>query len=322
MNGPADDSSQGRSCPLHYRYPPSVFARLPDVRAETLYVVGGLYGNRPALDAILTLFAREQGAKALVFNGDFNWFNIDAAGFEIVNKVILSHIALRGNVETELASDARGAGCGCAYPEWVPDNEVRRSNQILEQLRHTANRFPALRQQLGQLPMHLVAQVGAARVGVVHGDARSLAGWEFDVRALDDPAQREQLNSAFAGAEVDGFASSHTCLPALRGFSVAGRDHWVINNGAAGMPNFADTNFGLLTRISTSGAPPGLSLYGLSTADIFIDALPILYDQIQWLAEFCTNWPPGSPGYESYYKRILGGPDYEVGRAKLRGAAT
>ena len=316
MNDTLADLRPGRSCPVRYRYPLTVFAREPDIHADTLYVVGGVYGNRQAMDTILTMFGVEQGSKALVFNGDFNWFNTDAEGFEAINREVLSHIALRGNVETELASDDTGAGCGCAYPDSVSDAEVARSNQMLEQLRNTARRFPALRQKLAQLPMHVVAQVGAARIGLVHGDAKSLAGWEFDVSALDDPTQRAQAISTFATAKVDGFASSHTCLPVLREFSVADRVHWVINNGAAGMPNFANTKFGLLTRISKSAAPPGIALYGLSTAGVFIDALPIHYDHTRWLADFCANWPSGSPGFESYYKRIVSGPNYEMNRAK------
>lgn len=54
------------------------------------------------------------------------------------------------------------------------------------------------------------------RVGVVHGDADALAGWRFDVQALDDDAALPWLHSAFDAAEVDLFASSHTCLPAMR----------------------------------------------------------------------------------------------------------
>ena len=104
----------GRSCPRHYRYPPAVFARAADLKAQSLYVVGGLYGNRFALDAVLDL-ARREGA-TLVFNGDFNWFNVDPAEFEDVNRTVLEHAALRGNVETEISGEDSGAGCGCEEP--------------------------------------------------------------------------------------------------------------------------------------------------------------------------------------------------------------
>ena len=35
----------GRSCPLHYRYAPQSLRRPPEIAADTLYVIGGLYGN-------------------------------------------------------------------------------------------------------------------------------------------------------------------------------------------------------------------------------------------------------------------------------------
>jgi hypothetical protein len=218
MNDHSNSWRPGRGCPLHYRYPPSVFTREPELQADTLYVVGGLYGNRRALETLLGMLSEERGSTALIFNGDFNWFNFDDEGFETINTAVLSQRALRGNVETELATDDPSAGCGCGYPDSVPEADVARSNQILEQLRGTARRFPALRERLGQLPMHAVARVGDLRIGIVHGDAESLAGWQFDVSALDDSGQREQLSDIFASARVDGFASSHTCLPALRSF--------------------------------------------------------------------------------------------------------
>src|SRR2546423_9535000 len=91
----------GRSCPRHYRYPPAVFARAADLKAQSLYVVGGLYGNRFALDAVLAM-ARREGA-TLVFNGDFNWFNVDPPEFESINKTVLQHPAVRGHRGTQNA---------------------------------------------------------------------------------------------------------------------------------------------------------------------------------------------------------------------------
>jgi len=70
----------GRGCPLHYRYSPSDLACAPELAAETLYVIGGLYGNLPALDQIAAVAADEPRPPLLVFNGDFNWFNIDRGG--------------------------------------------------------------------------------------------------------------------------------------------------------------------------------------------------------------------------------------------------
>src|SRR5688500_7447319 len=101
-----DDTTPGRSCPLHYRYAPEVFATAPTLQnLDVLYVVGGLYGNALALDRVLELFAAEHGRKQLVFNGDFHWFDADPEVFARVQRGVLAHTAIRGNVETELASD-------------------------------------------------------------------------------------------------------------------------------------------------------------------------------------------------------------------------
>ena len=166
----------GRGCPPHYRYAPSDLGRSTELAAETIYVIGGLYGNSPALDQVTALAAGERRPALLVFNGDFNWFNIDRTGFESLNRRVLEHIALRGNVETELASDSDLAGCGCAYTDFVTDAEVARSNGILQRLRNTASAFSELRTRLGSLPMHATATVGGVRIAIVHGDCESLAG--------------------------------------------------------------------------------------------------------------------------------------------------
>jgi hypothetical protein len=59
--------SRGRSCPLDYRYRASDIAHAPlpeGLRGlETLYVVGGLYGNPEALAAVLAAFEAEPGGR-------------------------------------------------------------------------------------------------------------------------------------------------------------------------------------------------------------------------------------------------------------------
>jgi len=315
------DALPGRFCPLSYRYSPAVFNCPAELQAETLYVVGGLYGNVPALDAIDALMDAEPVAPALVFNGDFNWFNTDDNSFETINRRVLAHCALRGNVETELAGDDDKAGCGCAYPDSVGDAEVGRSNEILRALRATAARFPALRRQLGALPMHAAAQVGALRIGIVHGDAESLAGWRFAHAQIDAPDNIAWLQQAFSAAKVDLFASSHTCLPVMRQFEFQRQLCGVINNGAAGMPNFADTHCGLVTRISTL-VSPHTPLYGLALCGVHVDAIAVHYDQARWTEMFLANWPPGSPGHESYFRRIILGPRYALATAAAPRAAS
>jgi len=304
----------GRSCPRHYRYSPAGFARDADLKAQSLYIVGGLYGNPFALEAVLAM-ARREGA-TLVFNGDFNWFNVDPAEFETVNETVLRHAALRGNVETEIAGADSGAGCGCAYPEWVGDAEVERSNEILTRLRGTASAYPELRERLAVLPMHLVAEVGGLRIGIVHGDAESLAGWEFSQETLRERPERAGV--LLAGSCVDVFACTHTCLPVMQDFATPRGTALIVNNGAAGMPNFRDTRFGLATRIAST--PSMQALYGVRLGAAVVEAVPVRYDYEAWMARFDRVWPAGSPAALSYRKRIASGPGYAVEQAVRTGA--
>lgn len=313
-------AAAGRLCPPHYGYSPRVFARPPQIETDTLYVIGGLYGNPYALDAIEAMAAAEPQPPRLVFNGDFHWFDAEATLFAQVERRVLGEVALRGNVETEIASDDDEAGCGCAYPESVPDEDVERSNAILARLRDVARAAPGARAALAQLPMHAVAQVGQARIAIVHGDAWALAGWRFAHDALHDERHAAQVAGALELGAVDGYACSHTCAPALKVFERG----FVINNGAAGMANFAGTTYGVLTRISTRALPPALEpmrLYGLVDAHCFVDALRVEFDLASWLARFDAIWPIDSAAAISYRRRIVDGPAFTIDQALGRVAA-
>jgi len=307
-----DDLKPGRTCPLGYRYQPRDLAGGDDLHAGTLYVIGGLYGNPFALEAILRMRDDEPGDVALVFNGDFHWFDADPAMFSVVNREVLGHHALRGNVETEIAGEDSGAGCGCGYPEWVGDEEVERSNRILTRLRDTARNFPDERRALGRLPLHLRARVGGLRVGVVHGDAESLAGWGFSQERLRE--HQATIARWFDQAGVDVYASSHTCLPVAATIG----DGILINNGAAGMPNFSGTRFGVITRVGTAPSPFP-ACYGMCRNGVHIEALPVHYDHGAWARLFLEIWPEGTDAHASYWDRILHGPLYFSARAARDG---
>jgi hypothetical protein len=300
------DPRPGRICPVGYRYRPCDLDRPADLETETLYVVGGLYGNVAALEAVLELATAERGAVSIVFNGDFNWFNVDRQSFGTINKEVLRHHAIRGNVETELAEAHADAGCGCAYPDIVSDTEVARSNEIMLCLREAASDFPELKRELKRLPMHMVASVGEIRVGIVHGDSDSLAGWSYSAERLGERAGLEKLRADFVAANVDVLASSHTCRAVATTLYAQGRARALFNNGAAGMPSVCGERYGLLTRISTRVAPT--TSYGTSLRGVFIQAIPVRYNQDRWLAAFQKNWPEGSAAYMSYFRRIRHGP--------------
>jgi hypothetical protein len=318
----ASEPSPGRSCPLHYRYQPEVFAsEAPEhlQSLQVLYVVGGLYGNELALQRVLELFEQEHGRKRLIFNGDFHWFDADTATFARVQRAVLAHQATRGNVETELAEtdDGGPAGCGCAYPSWVGDDVVERSNQILARIKRSTT--AAQRAELAALPMWLRADVGGLRLGIVHGDATSLAGWGFAQEHLRSAAHRAVAATWLDRAQVDAFACSHTCLPVFRrlpapvGSGSGASARWVLNNGSAGMPNFEGDPAGLLTRISTepSRGPARLGAVSLGSG-VQAEAIAINFDATAWRSRFLAQWPPGSDAHESYFERITLGPKFRT----------
>jgi hypothetical protein len=267
-----------------------------------------------------------------VFNGDYHWFDAEPAWLLAVEARVHSgplSITLRGNVETEIAADDDLNGCGCAYPDSVPDADVARSNAILSALRAAAcaaeRSSPGLRGRLARLPMHAVAAVGSARIGIVHGDACALAGWSFAHDRLHDEAQAAQLATQLEQGAVDIFACSHTCLPALKLWTTGAGDRVVVNNGAAGMPNFAATRYGLITRIAVAPLPAALEphrRYGTWAAGVYVDALAVPFATAAWERRFLQRWPQGSPACESYWSRIRNGPDFSIdealGRAPLR----
>lgn len=314
---PAEEAP-GRVCPLRYRYGPAAIARADAKHARTLYVIGGLYGNRPALDEIERM-ARVEAERAapptLCFNGDFNWFDVDPQAFAEINRRVLAHDATLGNVEAELDAALDDAGCGCAYPASVGADVVERSNRIHSRLKATAQQHEELRARIARLPMVARYQVAACRIGVVHGDAESLAGWRFDVGALDDPRQAPWLVGMFEAADVDLFASTHTCLPAMRSFALrSGGAGFVVNNGAAGMPNFAGDPAGLCTRVADTPSPHPV-LHEQRLAGAWVALLPVRFDARRWHEEFLAQWAPGSAAWESYFERICHGPAFTTPQA-------
>lgn len=315
----------GRSCPLSYRYSPAVFRDEATVKTEVLYVVGGLYGNEPALAAVLEAFTAEKGPKHLIFNGDFNWFNIDPNSFSHINHIVLSFDAIRGNVETELASLSPmddDAGCGCAYPDWVDDDIVQRSNTIMQRLKATASEFPQLQQKISRLPMWKRIDVAGCAVGIVHGDAQSLAGWGFAAESMAEDMHLAQVRQWFDTSGVRVFACSHTCSTVFQPIDDSqGRECMVANNGAAGMPNFLGLHDGVLTRIASTPYRGGDVHHRRQIGDVFIEALPIRYDRAQWHADFLKQWPIGSPAHTSYWKRISEGPPFRIEQAFKTGVS-
>jgi hypothetical protein len=324
---------RGRSCPTAYRYQPEALAQSARLEADTLYVVGGVYGNLVALRSVLEWADREPGGPAaIVFNGDFHWLDVDPDDFRAVSHAVLAHHATKGNVEAELASDG-DAGCGCAYPDYVGDEVVDRSNRIITRLRASAGRFPDLVRRMGELPRYLTVSVAGERVGIVHGDPESLAGWRLALEAMEpgDPAVRREVGwrgrpttpadllDWFRRADVTVFASTHTGLPYAQVIPDGRRQRLVVNNGAAGLPNFAGTTFGVVTRLSGDPRPPAESLYGTTVGALRCDAVALRFDLGGWKARFLAQWPPTSPGHRAYFTRLTRGTHLRLQQAARAG---
>lgn len=300
----------GRSCPLHYRRRPEALARTPERVADRLYVAGGVYGNLEALETLAGL--ADQEAATLCLNGDYHWFDAASDWFARIEAEAARHVRTAGNVEYELARPS-DAGCGCAYPETVPAAFVERSNRIMDGLQQAAG--AAERAALAGLPLDLRIDVGELRVGVIHGDPESLAGWALAVEAAEgDPAGfTERVADWFRRGEVDVIACAHTCLPHAHRLVVDGRERVVINNGAAGMGNFRGDTRGLVTRIAPESAAN--SLYGTELHGMVVEAVPLAYDIAAWRRRFEAVWVAGSPAALNYADRIVAGPHYARERA-------
>jgi hypothetical protein len=165
--------------------------------------------------------------------------------------------------------------------------------------------------------MHRRVDVGGLRVAIVHGDAESLAGWGFAQEQLQRREHRQRVRHWFDAAQVDVFACSHTCLPVFHALPMAGRPitSLVLNNGAAGLPNFKGRLDGLLTRLSVHPFVGPERCFGLRCGQVHADAISIAIDQRAWSAQFLRQWPAGSDAHQSYWQRISQGPAYDKRQA-------
>lgn len=301
--------TEGRSCPLAYRYTPESLCREPvHVSEDVLYIVGGLYGNAFALDEIEAMVLAEErhGHRVkLVFNGDFNWFNADDALFREINSRVLDHTAILGNVDYELSIPNAGAGCGCAYPEYVDQGVVERSNQIMERLQAVADRHLDIQRKLSLLPKFRCLIFGGLKILILHGDPESLAGWGLAHESIASVSE-EKLAYWFRATGADLIACTHTCLPVVWSSKVDEKQRIVANNGAAGMGNLRADSRGLVTRIGFT-SPFMEPLAAIAGSGLHISLIPVAYDVNAWLAQFDRLWPEGAPAAVSYRKRLTDG---------------
>ncbi|WVM89231.1 hypothetical protein UMZ34_00410 [Halopseudomonas pachastrellae] len=177
-----------------------------------LYVIGGLYGNRQALDAIERRLAAETQRSCGV-QWRCSLVRLRPGGVSDIEQRLQRHHPLRGNVETELARVGDDFGCGCAYPEQTNADTVERSNRIHHQLQQTVDSLPGMAEQTGQSPC-LAGCQGGRRAHRHYPRRRAVAaGWQCDHAQRRAP---RASNNWPTGCEqrIRVLACSHTCSPA------------------------------------------------------------------------------------------------------------
>ena len=304
----------GRACPIDYHIDQALFAAEPTLHCNTLYVVGGLYGNPFALDAIEAMAAAEEEAPTIVFNGDIHWFDKTADNFWAIEQRVKHYIPLVGNVEAELRrQEDVGVGCGCAYPDCNSDAAVSRSNRIHKMLSAAVEERPECKEILQGRPCAMVANVAGVKVGITHGDEKLIGGWDCSRDSLQDPTRTDELSRWMARNGIEVFTSTHTCAAVAMELP----DGLFINNGAAGLPNFEGEHFGTMVRIATT--PALEAQFSARWGDLYVEAVPVRYDHDAYLAWFDDLWPHRSAAEVSYRPRIVNGPPERISEVLFGG---
>lgn len=308
----------GRICPLDYSIDAKSFKNFMTIENPTVYIVGGLYGNLEALKEIINM-AKEEYNKYksevfIVFNGDMHWFDIEIEDFNKIEEMSSGCEKLLGNVERELFRENDiGIGCGCAYPDYVSDDVVERSNIIHKKLKDTVNKLPKYKNIFSDRKMNIVIQLSEQKIAITHGDEQKLGGWECSRETLSNVDRQEKLNKWFKENDIDILATTHTCSPA----ALKIENGIVINNGASGMPNFKNKIYGLITRISLYESDK--AIYREKIKKLHVEAVAVKYNNDNFLKWFDNVWAIGSEASLSYRDRIVNGPDDFIDNALIKG---
>lgn len=218
------------------------------MRPARIALLGGVYGNDRALDAVLD-DARRRGAERIYCLGDLGGFGPHPE--RIVPRLREASIGcVQGNYDRAIADGAADCGCGYTDPR---DNAFARISYA-----YTLRRTPDdQRRWLGRLPPFLRVTVGDAPVLLVHGSPRRQN--EF----LWESTSPNGMLEAFCRAwDADVLAFTHT---GLRWHRRLPSERHAVNVGAAGRPG-------------NDGSPR--VWYTLLTADRELDVafVPVNYD--------------------------------------------
>lgn len=294
---------KGRNCSLEYILKKDWTKKIKKLKAEVVYIVGGLYGNRYALE-IINKMARDENAK-IVFNGDMHWFDIEKEDFLKVEELSKGSIKLLGNVEFELLNNTSSLGCGCNYPQDVSDGVVERSNIIHNMMKENIKGDDILN-DIKERSKTLVLDFLGKKIAITHGDEKSMSGWECSIDNLKLESRKKELDSWFGENNIDILATTHTCLPVVydNGRSI------VINNGAAGMANIKGQTFGLFTRIAKSSHKK--AIYSEYRNGLYVELVKVDFDIEKFKLWFGKIWSDDSPASISYKNRIINGTSLAI----------
>lgn len=299
------------ACPSDYFLSKSSFKDSLVVENSAVYVIGGLYGNIESLKEINNMAKAEKDV-FIVFNGDMHWFDIRTDDFQAIEDMSENAQKLLGNVERELFRDGN-IGCGCSYPSYVSDDIVNRSNIIHEKLKKVMDYLPEYKNILSNRKKNIVLEMMGKRIAITHGDEKSLSGWGCSVESLEREERQAELEKWLKDNNINILASTHTCFPA----ALKLENGIVINNGAAGMPNFNGKIYGLITRISSYMNEN--AVYRDKIDNLYAEAVPVIYDNDKFLRWFDCVWDFGSEASLSYRDRIINGTEYGIEKALIKG---
>ena len=294
---------KGRNCSLEYILQKDWTKKSKKLEEEVIYIVGGLYGNRYALE-IINKMAHDENAK-VVFNGDMHWFDIEKEDFLKIEELSKDSIKLLGNVEFELLNNTSSLGCGCNYPEDVSDGVVERSNIIHNMMKENIKGNQILN-DIKERSKTLVLDFFGKKIAITHGDEKSMSGWKCSNENLKLESRKKELDNWFKENDIDILATTHTCLPVVYD---NGRNI-VINNGAAGMANIQGQTFGLFTRIARSKHEK--AIISQEIGELFVELVKVDFDIEKFKLWFEKIWSDDSPASISYKNRIINGTSLAI----------
>lgn len=294
---------KGRNCSLEYILRKDWTKKIKKLKAEVVYIVGGLYGNSYALE-IINKMTHDENAK-VVFNGDMHWFDVEKEDFLKIEELSKDSIKLLGNVEFELLNDTSSLGCGCNYPEDVSDGVVERSNIIHNMMKENIKGDDILN-NIKERSKTLVLDFFGKKIAITHGDEKSMSGWGCSNENLKLVSRKKELDNWFKENDIDILATTHTCLPVM----YDNRRNIVINNGAAGMANIKGETFGLFTRIAKNSHKK--AIYSEYRDGLYVELVKVDFNIEKFKLWFEKVWPDDSPASISYKNRIINGTSLTI----------